>query len=269
MITILRAALVAAFAAGGFARAADLASVDRTIKKEPAYQSKSPRYALLVFGPDARDRVWLVHDGETLYVDRNGDGDLTGPGKKVTAKSGGSDTGYRFDVGELRIGGRVHKGLSLWTSPLSHGLDETKNRPFVRAALAVDAKAHSYEMVIELEKPGFKGPGAGSRVYSLVRTMEGCDPLLFAGRATDAPVIHFDGPLQVRFDGETPTLKLDRDNDVRLAVGAPGHGRGTFAALLYEGTIPSHANPHVVVTFQPAKPVEPFVRQSFDLKFRC
>src|SRR3712207_1181094 len=70
------------------APAADLAGVDRTIKKEPAYRSKSPKYGLLVFGPRAETRVWLVLDlaaepsdpdgsKNTLYVDRNGDGDLT------------------------------------------------------------------------------------------------------------------------------------------------------------------------------------------------
>lgn len=68
-------------------RAADLAKVERTLKKEPMYQSKAPRYALLVFGPEATDRVWLVHDGATLYVDRQGDGDLTKPGNKVSAKA--------------------------------------------------------------------------------------------------------------------------------------------------------------------------------------
>jgi hypothetical protein len=269
MSTIPRAALLAAFAFGGFAPAADLASVDRTIKKEPTYQTKSPRYALLVFGPEARDRVWLVHDGDTLYVDRNGDGDLTAPEKKVTAKSGGNDTSYRFDAGELRIGGRVHKGLSLWTSPISQSLDEVKNRPIVKAHLAADGSAHYYEMVIELEKPGIKGLGAGGRVYFLVRKMEGTDPLLFSAKPTDAPVIHFDGPLQIRFDGETPTLKLDRDNDVRLAVGTPGHGPGTFAALVYEDIIPARVNPRIEATFAAAKQGEPAVRQSFVLKLRC
>src|SRR5687767_3376952 len=44
------------------APAADLTRVDRTIKKEPAYKSKSPKYGLLVFGPKAQTRVWLVLD---------------------------------------------------------------------------------------------------------------------------------------------------------------------------------------------------------------
>jgi hypothetical protein len=41
---------------------------------------------LLVFGTDARDRVWLVHDGDTLFVDRNGNGDLTDDGEKWRPK---------------------------------------------------------------------------------------------------------------------------------------------------------------------------------------
>ena len=45
----------------GAAGAADLSKVDRTIKKEPVYQSK-PKYCLLVFGPKADTRVWLVLD---------------------------------------------------------------------------------------------------------------------------------------------------------------------------------------------------------------
>jgi hypothetical protein len=57
---------------------ADLAKIARTIATEPVYKAR-PQYCLLVFGAEADFRVWLVQDGETLYVDRNGDGDLTEP----------------------------------------------------------------------------------------------------------------------------------------------------------------------------------------------
>jgi hypothetical protein len=57
------------------ARGADLTKIDRTIAREPAFQSK-PAYCLLAFGPAAKTRVWLVLDGDVLYVDRNGNGDL-------------------------------------------------------------------------------------------------------------------------------------------------------------------------------------------------
>src|SRR4051812_25082918 len=81
------AAMMCAVVAPNALPAADLSKMDRTIRKEPTYQGK-PKYCLLVFGPEAVHRVWLVHDGDTLYVDRNGNGDLTEPGKKVTADPG-------------------------------------------------------------------------------------------------------------------------------------------------------------------------------------
>ncbi len=42
--------------------ASDLNKIERSILKEPVYKAK-PRYCLLVFGPEARARVWLVLDG--------------------------------------------------------------------------------------------------------------------------------------------------------------------------------------------------------------
>src|SRR5437588_1748457 len=65
------------------ARATDLKKLNRGIVKEPAYVTKQPKYCLLVFGPQATTRVWLVADGDFLYVDRNGNGDLTEPGERV------------------------------------------------------------------------------------------------------------------------------------------------------------------------------------------
>jgi len=68
------------------ASAADLTKVDRTIGKEPAYMTKTPKYCLLVFGPEAKARVWVVLDGKTLYVDRNGNGDLTDEGERLPSQ---------------------------------------------------------------------------------------------------------------------------------------------------------------------------------------
>src|SRR6266404_48726 len=57
----------------------DLGKLDRTILKEPTYTAKQPLYGLLVFGPKADKRVWIVLDKskpdaacyDILYVDRN------------------------------------------------------------------------------------------------------------------------------------------------------------------------------------------------------
>src|SRR5437016_992999 len=67
------------------ARAVDLTKIERTIAKEPAYQGKA-KYCLLVFGAEAKTCVWLVLDGDILYVDRNGNGDLTEANKRFTCK---------------------------------------------------------------------------------------------------------------------------------------------------------------------------------------
>src|SRR5579859_2876050 len=107
-------------AACGSTFAADLAKIDRTIVKEPKYIGQ-PRYCLLVFGPEATNRVWIVQDGGVLYVDRNGNGDLTGPDKKVIAKkspSGDDEPGFAFEVGDLKVGGKTHKGLEVSLFPV-------------------------------------------------------------------------------------------------------------------------------------------------------
>jgi hypothetical protein len=123
---LLAGALTAVLLIGsGDLVAADLARLDRTIHKEPAYQSKEPRYCLLVFGPEAETRVWLVLDlpydplrekpgaKDCLYADLNRDGDLTQPQERipvtvVTSKRRDAFTGQerekhlpQFKVGDV------------------------------------------------------------------------------------------------------------------------------------------------------------------------
>src|SRR5215468_8093881 len=116
--------------------AADLAKIDRTIRKEPTYSGK-PKYGLLVFGPDAAACVWLVQDGNTLYVDRNGNGDLAEPGKKVAAKEDKSydakEYGLFFEAGELKVGGKVHKHLTVGF-PRLKVYSSLKDNPYIREA---------------------------------------------------------------------------------------------------------------------------------------
>ena len=81
----------------------DLARVDRAIQKEPAYAAKTPLYGLALFGLKAEKRVWLVLDKgkpddasyDVLHIDRDADGDLTGPGERIKAEGGA------FKLGEF------------------------------------------------------------------------------------------------------------------------------------------------------------------------
>src|SRR5262249_40448562 len=79
-----------------FAWAGDEVKIERSIRMEPVDQAREPRYCLLMLGREAKTRIWLVFDSvpdplrpgndkNYLYVDRNGNGDLTEPGKQVEA----------------------------------------------------------------------------------------------------------------------------------------------------------------------------------------
>lgn len=56
-----------------------------------------PEYVLLVFGPEAKTRMWMGTDGSDLYVDRKLNNDLTDPENAIPSE--GSRTfnisGYR------------------------------------------------------------------------------------------------------------------------------------------------------------------------------
>ena len=65
---------------------ADLDQIQRRILKEPTYHAK-PQYCLLVFGAEANTRVWLVRDGDTLYLDANSDAELTAQEQVATGEA--------------------------------------------------------------------------------------------------------------------------------------------------------------------------------------
>ncbi|HET6574844.1 MAG TPA: hypothetical protein VFG68_14660 [Fimbriiglobus sp.] len=264
--------LLVAVAALGFASrltAADLSKIDRTITKEPAYATKAPRYCLLVFGPDAKDRVWLVQDGDALYVDRNGNGDLTEAGEKVPAakNAGPKEEGYTFEVGDVTPGGTVHKGVSVGLAPLKQyaGNPSLAAVQAIRDALKADPNVVAARIGVDVQSARFKGAGVGGRTMQSAGFFDPTGVLAFAGKPADAPVVHLDGPLQVSFYGEVPKLWLSRDNDLVLTVGTPGLGGGTFAMLVYEDTIPKAVRPTVEVRW----PGEPPVKEHFELKQRC
>jgi hypothetical protein len=246
--------------------AADLTRIDRKIAKEPTYRS-NPKYCLLVFGADAHKRTWLVLDGDTLYVDRNGNGDLTEEGEKVAAekREGRDDGTYAFQAGDVRDGALLHKDLRVDVISLTHMADRGE---FVKALVTKDAKARGYLVSLDVEMPGRRGTGVGGRVRQQTFYLDVNGVLQLADRPQEAPIIHFGGPLQVTLFGRQ-TLMIDREVDMILGVGTPGIGPGTTAYIDYEDVIPQRAYPTVEVTCPPKEPGEPPVRRRYELKQRC
>ncbi len=253
--------------------AADLSHVDRSIRKEPSYVGK-PQYCLLVFGAEAKNRVWLVQDGDTLYVDRNGNGDLTEAGKKVTATKRGdgeADGSYEFDVGELSVGGKTHKGLDVMVNPIKT-LAANPNimaLPQVAATVRKNPDAMTGRIAIDVDCESLKGGGIGGRVSYMISLLDSNGVLQLGSKPAEAPIIHLDGPLHITFYMVKPTWTGGRTQDTVLCLGTPGSGPGTFAMVKYEGTVPPGLHPKIHATFRPKVPSQNPVSESYELKERC
>jgi hypothetical protein len=268
-------ALAAGLVLHSGALAAEPLKVDRTIAKEPAYATKAPRYGLIVFGPEAKDRVWVVQDGDTLYVDRNGNGDLTEAGEKVAAtkpKEGvvPEEGEFAFEIGDITLGGRTHKAVGVYVARLSrYQAPSIANRPDVKAALAKDAKAPVAIIRADVDVPGLKGGGIGGRLSFMAGFIDLNGVLQLAEKPADAPVVHLGGPLEVSFYAELPTMRVGREGEFVLVVGTPGIGPGTFAMLAYLDTIPETTKPVAEVTYQTAKPGDAPLKEKYEIKERC
>jgi hypothetical protein len=157
----------------------DTGKIDRRITKEPRYESKSPWYCLLLFGPEGKTKVWMVLDGKKLYVDRNANGDLTDDGESLTS----DDNSFNIpDVGG-KDGKTKYTDLRLnWgPSPVTGG------DPEVNLSLRL--------RVGNLEQ------------YAFVKAR--------ATKPDQAPVIHVDGPLQIelRIQPYKPQQHLTRGKE--------------------------------------------------------
>jgi RNA polymerase sigma factor (sigma-70 family) len=244
--------------------------IDRTIGKEPKYDGK-PAYCLLAFDPAAKHRVWLVHDGNTLYVDRNGNGDLTDDGEKVAGqKQDGRDGDLGFTVGDVTVGGATHTTLEVSAYSLK-ALSETSDwgrEPRLAALVKKDPKALGYGVGVEVKRAGIKGAGKGDRVQ-FGAGMDANGWLQFAPTRADAPVVMFGGRLELAFEHGEPVLHPGQEGEFRLNVGVPGFGPGTFAAIPHDNNIPDDLKPMAEVTFPAAKPGDKPRTEVIPLPGRC
>ena len=213
----------------------DVGKIDRKIAKEPHYESKSPWYCLLVFGPEAKTKVWMVLDGKRLYVDRNANGDLTDDGESFT-----TDEEVRIPLLAANDGKSRYTDLRVsWgTGPL------TGSGPFVNLHVRV--------RVGELEQ------------YALVDAR--------ATKPDEAPLVHFDGPLHIelRIEPYKPQQHLTRGKQHLLGGCICTRYRGAeWVGLSHEKGIPADTHPIVDIEFltrgADAKPI----RVKVQLRERC
>jgi hypothetical protein len=244
--------------------AGDLTKIDRTIPKEPGYQTK-PVYCLLVFGPEAKERVWLVIDGDVLYVDRNGDGDLTEKDKKVPAIR---IKDYRlFRAGIVKPGEREYFELTVSRDRLSEGAAPLQPEHY-RQLLRKDPAASGYGVGVGVDNPMEGKKKSDER--SIIGQSASCDShgfLQFGDSPQEAPIVHFGGPWSIDLH-HRPNIMAGNAFDLQAGVGTPGLGAGTFAFIVTT-PIPPAAHPRVDFEFPAKAPGDKSVRMQCELLQRC
>src|SRR5262245_10465994 len=198
----------------------DYSKMERSIAKEPKYVA-APRYALFVFDPQGKFRAWAVLDKskadlpyyDVLYLDKNGNGDLTEPGERFAGTYDEKLKNLTIRVGNLTVPGTklTHTDLRFLT-----------------------VEPHGYEGIwFGMKWDGKVGVDGGYGKDGTVLTA-------YAASADKAQVLRPTplGPLSFRFWDAEVALPIGKARDVQFGVGNPGSGPDTFCAVSDDYLVP-------------------------------
>ncbi len=214
--------------------AADLAKIDRKIGKEPKYEGK-PQYALLVFGPEAECRLWLVFDGGTVYLDKNANGDLTEPGEKLESRE------------RIEIAGKNGKSR--------HTIVRINDPQDLGRASGGKADTRCYlDLLVE----------GKFQQYAFAH---------LAGKPEDVRFTYFDGPLTMMVNGNEPvelTRGGDKPAEVYAMIGTKGIDKaiGSTALINNREGFPADVHPVAELEFANKNGGKP-VKLTVSLNQRC
>jgi hypothetical protein len=242
----------------------DLSKLDRSIAKEPRYGS-APHYALLVFGPQAAHRSWLVMDGDSLlFLDRNGNGDLTdredrieldaAATKKIRVADGSGYSG--FNVFEIGTVAGVKLRFNFWV----------RKRDFV------PADDWQRNIMRQRETKNWEN---GTLLRIAPDGMQVQNPTVMTASPADAQIIHLDGPLTIGLRAGT-RQKLQpwpQSTTFDIRIGTPalpprGHTDNMFAPLA-TSELPTEVHPQAIFTYPPQLPGGQPIVQTIALDKRC
>lgn len=191
--------------------AVDLQKIDRRILKEPGYSAKQPLFGLLVFGPAAQTRVWLVLDKskadvdryDLLYADLNANGDLTESAERFAGQVQDNSVTFRLPDFKDAVTGALHKD--------------------VRVSVRGDS---SPTVMVSLKwKDGFK-MGGGYPEESEAGYLK------FADKPATAPILWVNGDGPFRFQRwYSDKLTIGGADDLKVFVGQQGVGASSFWAF--------------------------------------
>jgi hypothetical protein len=233
------AALAALLLGAGVAAGdVDLAKIERSIAKEPQYQ-KAPHYCLAVFGPEAAHRMWIVKDGDTFYVDRNGNGDLTEADERIEKPK--PQQGEVQGIGNYSVG------------DLSFPQEKDKYKGF---QMLVFGKDNDVYLMMEGKYQQFT---AGQ--------------LRLTDKPADAPIVRFDGPLTFGHMDALAGMNTvfrpgEKEQDLRIWIGSQGGSPKLFTSIS-NNTVPATAHPVAEIAFPHKTEGGTPIVQKVVLKHRC
>lgn len=219
----------------------DYDKIDRSIGKQPQYQSAKPEYGLLLFGPRARLKVWLAIDGDTIYLDCDGDGDLTDDGERFEKEADCKDVEITDPDGQARY---VITGLRVYR--------EKDSPPNV----SVDIDIH--------------GP---------LEYEQYCD-LTLAATPDKAAIAHFHGPLTVgsrtiawKLPPDLTLEAREKPSDLYAWIGTMGEKHGCWVVVRsHDGDkclFADGVRPKVTVEFPAKAAGAPTIRRQYTLDEFC
>jgi hypothetical protein len=234
--------------------------------REPKYQNE-PRYALLVFGPKQEQRVWMVLDGTTLYVDRNATGDLTDPDERLepdnpkddSNRFAGSGSHTHFDVFEFTVRAGT-TGASKFR--LNHWIRAENFTP----KTDFDKTWHARWLKLRWEN---------STLWRTEGLGQGQTPVLFMPKPADAQVCALDGPLTfvVKMPDRQVLLRGESGGDLAFhiaVIGRPHRGaEQQFYNPLATKEVPEGSHLEVEIEYPAKAAGTPPLRRKYLLKERC
>jgi hypothetical protein len=246
--------------------AADLSKIERVVRKEPVYKSKEPLHCLLVFGPAAKTRIWVVLDGTDLFVDTNGDGDLSAPNKRFP------DDGRSFKPFEIS--------------------DAAGPDRYLVRRIDIDRSLPEFGVVFDIQVDINGKYRQGSTPVRCVPAEHKDQPHgmpLLATEPGRAPICHFHGPLTLRLKTvygvcNQQLVAGEKPGDLFVYLGTFDAAHGCFVTVrtnwreklgdkfvdrLFPVDVDPMVHPVADVEFPAKEPGGKLVRARYELSQRC
>ncbi len=211
----------------------------------PEFRTDNPKFCYLDFpaGQNQRQTILIAVDGERMYLDHDGDGDLSEPEGTVVAtrREWESENHHKFTVSELSVGSCIHTSIIVIVQPLKK---YDRGEPQYQPILESDPEANCYVVRARIEDARFTPANSDGRVTVSAGIEDVQGVLQFGDAVESAPTIRFAGVLESRLM-TMPELRPGSEVEILTNIGTPGIGPGTFAAMGYEGVVPDLFHPNL------------------------